>query len=160
MAYNSKQLLQQAMEAIQAQRLFFIQDVVDWLGVSKTTFYDHFKINSAELDTIKDALNTNRIRIKVSIRAKLAKGDKAAELLALYKLICTDEERKKLSMTDVNVNVTRDDMPAIDLGRLTKEQRAEFYRLYNLAKIPDSETIDIDHEEIDSGRHALGNGEG
>ena len=152
MAYNTKQLYDEAMEAINAHRLFFVEDVVDWLGISKPTFYDHFKVNSDEFNAIKDALRRQRIRIKVSIRAKFMQG-KGVELMALYKLICTDEERKRLSMSDVNVNVTRDDTPAIDLGRLTKEQRQQFYELYNLARIPDGEqTIDVDHEEIEPKR--------
>lgn len=155
MAYDHDKLFNEAMAAIQEHKLFFIEDVIAWLAVSKPTFYDHFKVNSDEFNSIKDAIGSNRIRLKVQIRAKLSQGKNAAELLALYKLICTDEERRRLSMTDVNINVKRDDMPEIDLGRLTKDERAQFYKLYNKARITDN-IIDIDHEELDGNRPALG----
>lgn len=159
MAYNTKELHKMALEAIEENRLFTIQDVVDYLGVSKATLYEHFKINSDEMNEIKQAIQQNKIRIKVSLRAKMARGDNPTAMLALYKLICTDEERRRLSMQDVNLNVTRDDMPAIDLGKLTKEERAQFYELYEKARITDrSETIDIDYEDADSNRKALGDG--
>ena len=37
--------------------------------------------------------------------AKLYKGDKAAELLALYRLICTPEERQNLNQSYIDHNV-------------------------------------------------------
>ena len=45
-------------------------------------------------------LEANKIRTKASIRNKLYKG-KGGDLIALYKMICTDEERKALSMSYV-----------------------------------------------------------
>ena len=49
-------------------------------------------------------------------------------------------------MTELRVSGSIDNQPGIDLGRLTREQRKQWYELYNLAKI--ETTIDIDHEEI------------
>ena len=46
----------------------------------------------------KELLETNKVKMKVHLRQKLSMGDKAAEILALYKLICSDEERKALQM--------------------------------------------------------------
>lgn len=160
MAKDPKQLFAKALVAIEENKLFFIEDVSAWLGIAKPTIYKHFKIGSNEMNAIKDALESNRIRVKVSLRAKLA-GGRGMEIVALYKLIGTDEERKRLSMTEVNVTNSTDGQPEIDLGRLTKEQRAAFYELYNLARIPGGEqTIDIDHEEIDSSGKALGEHKG
>ena len=41
-------------------------------------------------------IEQNKIKTKSAIRAKLFKGEKAAELLSLYRLICTNEERQML----------------------------------------------------------------
>jgi hypothetical protein len=56
----------------------------------------------------------------------------------------------------LKVSGSIDNSPGIDLGRLTREQRQQWYELYNLAKIPRDNTIDIDHEEIN--QNALGDG--
>ena len=42
-------------------------------------------------------LDHNKIKTKSSIRAKLYKSEKAAELLALYRLIATPEEHRLLN---------------------------------------------------------------
>lgn len=104
MAYDRGKIFVKAKENIVKHRLFFIDDVISYAGISKQTFYDFFKVDSDELDDIKELLNKNRVEVKVAIRQKLFKGDKAAELLALYKLICTDEERKALSMNYTEVD--------------------------------------------------------
>jgi len=50
-------------------------------------------------------LEVNRTELKVSMRSKWYKSNAPALQMALMKLICTDEERIKLSMTH-NVNDT------------------------------------------------------
>lgn len=97
MAYNRKKIFEQAKEAIEKNNLFFIEDVVAWLPISKPTFYEFFPLESNELNTIKDLLNINKTKTKSAIRAKLFKSDKAGELLALYRLICTPEEHRLLN---------------------------------------------------------------
>lgn len=104
MAYDRNKILVKVKENIVKHRLFFIDDVVAYCGISKPTFYDFFKVDSDDFNDIKELLDKNKVEVKVSIRQKLFKGDKAAELLALYKLICTDEERKALSMNYTEVD--------------------------------------------------------
>ena len=79
----------------------------------------------------EELLNKNRVEVKVAIRQKLFKGNKAVELLALYKLICTDEERKALSMnyTDITSEgkqiqptiIVADQSTADNLAKLHKQ---------------------------------------
>ena len=103
MTYDKTKILKQAKEAIDKHKLFFIEDIVAFLPLSKPTFYDFFPLDSNELNDIKGMLEENKIKVKVSIRSKLHKGNKAPELIALYKLICTDAERKALSMQQIEV---------------------------------------------------------
>jgi len=66
------------------------------------TFYEHFPPNSNELNTIKEMLDENKMKAKAVIRAKLMKSEKAAELLALYRLICTREEHQLLNQSYID----------------------------------------------------------
>jgi hypothetical protein len=97
MAYNKAKLYEQAKEAITKNNLFFVEDIVAFIPCTKPTFYDYFKVDSNEFNTLKDLLEQNKIKTKSAIRAKLFKGEKAAELLSLYRLICTNEERQMLN---------------------------------------------------------------
>ena len=98
MAYEKSEILQVAIKAIEDHSLYFTEDVIAYVPCSRSTFYDYFPDSSDELDIIKAHLNENKIKMKVQLRQKLSKGEKAAEILALYKLICSDEERKALQM--------------------------------------------------------------
>src|SRR5690554_4067383 len=98
MAYDTKDLYERALMEIDNNNLFFVEDVVAYLGIAKSTFYDHFPEGSNESDDIKDRLNKNKMRTKVSIRSKLHKSTSPTGLLALYKLLATDDERRALAM--------------------------------------------------------------
>ena len=102
MAYDKKKIYEQAAEAIKKNNLFFVEDIVAFLPCSKPTFYEFFPPDSNELNTLKDLLDDNKIKTKSSIRSKLWKSNKAAELLALYRLIATPEEHKKLNQSYVD----------------------------------------------------------
>lgn len=102
MKYNKKDIFENAKKAINDNNLFFNEDIVAFLPCGRSWFYDNFKDGSDEMDTIKELLEKNKIKTKSGIRAKLYKGSKAAELLALYRLICTPEERKMLNQSYID----------------------------------------------------------
>jgi hypothetical protein len=97
MAYKTKELLKKAIDAIQEKKLFFIEDIITMLPCDKTTFYRHFRVGGEELDMIKAELEKNRVAIKTSMRKKWFESSNPTLQIALMKLICTDEERKKIS---------------------------------------------------------------
>jgi hypothetical protein len=108
MAYDKNKIFEKSKEVIVKHKLFFIEDIVSFLPCSKPTFYDYFKLGSNELNELKMLLEANRVELKVSMRSKWYKSNAPALQMALMKLICTDEERKKLSMQySENKNVTR-----------------------------------------------------
>jgi hypothetical protein len=102
MAYDQKAIYEQAQEQIKKNNLFFIEDIVAFIPCDKTTFYRFFPVDCNEYNTLKALLEENRVKTKSAIRSKLFKGSKASELLALYKLICTDQERDALMMQKVD----------------------------------------------------------
>ena len=106
MAYDRKKIFEQAKEVIVKHKLFFIEDIVAFLPISKPTFYDYFPIDSNEINELKELLETNRTELKVSMRSKWYKSNAPALQMALMKLIATPDELRKLSMnhTDLTTN--------------------------------------------------------
>lgn len=102
MAYNRDKIYKQALEAAEANNLFWIEDIVAWLPCDKTTFYRFFPTESNEYNNIKEILDQNKVKTKSEIRKKLFKSDKASELLALYRLIATEEEHKRLNQSYID----------------------------------------------------------
>ena len=102
MAYDKAKLYEQAKEAIEKNNLFFIEDIVAFIPCGRSWFYENFKDGTDEMDTLKEMLEQNKIKTKSGIRAKLWKSEKAAELLALYRLIATPEEHQKLNQSYID----------------------------------------------------------
>ena len=96
--YDRKKIFEQAKEVIEKHKLFFVEDIVSFLPISKPTFYDFFKPDSNEFNDIKDLLEKNRVEVKSAMRSKWFKSENPTLQVSLMKLICTDDERKKLSM--------------------------------------------------------------
>ena len=117
MAFDRDKLYQQAETAIKENNLFFIEDIIAFIPCSKQTFYDYFSVGSDEMDNLKGLLEQNKIRTKSAIRAKLYKSPKASELLALYRLICTPEERKMLNQNYIELTGKdgKDLLPKIEI---------------------------------------------
>jgi len=97
MAHDKNKIYHQAQEQIKNNNLFFIEDIVAFLPCDKTTFYRFFPVDCNEYNHIKSLLDENKVKTKSAIRSKLFKSQKAAELLALYRLICTPEEHQLLN---------------------------------------------------------------
>jgi hypothetical protein len=99
MAYDRKKIFEQAKEMIVKHKLFFMDEVPDFLPCSRSTFYDFYPDASDELDTLKSLISINKTQIKTSMRSKWYKSNAPALQLALMKLIATPDELRKLSMT-------------------------------------------------------------
>ena len=102
MAYDKKKIYKQAEEAITKNNLFFIEDIVAFLPISKKTYYEYFPLESNESNTLKELLEANKVKTKSSIRAKLYKSGKSSELIPLYRLIGTLEEKRALNQSYVD----------------------------------------------------------
>ena len=105
MAYDTKVLFEKAKTEIVSKRLIFIEEVATFIGINKTTFYDHFPIDSNEINELKKLIEDNKITLKTSMRKKWYDSDNASLQMGLMKLIGTGEELRRLSM---NHNVTEE----------------------------------------------------
>jgi len=123
MAYDKDEIYKKAEEAVRTNNLFFIEDIVAWLPCGKTTFYEFFPLESDELNALKELLEENKVKTKSSIRAKLYSGSKAAELLALYRLICTPDERRSLNQSYIDHTSKGKNINSgnVDLSKLSTE---------------------------------------
>jgi hypothetical protein len=113
-AYDTKELEKKALKVIEAENLVFIHEVASFMNISKVTFYEH-KLN--ELNSLKDALEANKEKMKKGLRKKWYDNDNATTQIALYKLIGTQEETERINSQKVdiggelsiNVNFASDD---------------------------------------------------
>jgi hypothetical protein len=121
MAYDRKKIFLQAKEQIVSKRLIFVEEVVAFIGISKPTFYDYFKVDSNEFNELRELIETNKISLKTSMRKKWYDSDNATLQMGLMKLIATPEEHRKLSQTFVdsenvtkNINITEEEIKKIN----------------------------------------------
>ena len=124
MEWNTKKLLEKALEEIEKDdNILFIEDVVAACGVSKKTFYKYIVKDSEEYREIWDKIQENRIEVKKYIRLKLRLSGKAAELLSLYRMICTDEERRAINQQYVEMSGQMDNKVQIEFVGSGKGKR-------------------------------------
>lgn len=124
MEWNTKKLLEKALEEIEKDdNILFIEDVVAACGVSKKTFYKYIVKDSEEYRDIWDKIQDNRIEVKKYIRLKLRLSGKAAELLSLYRMICTDEERRAINQQYVEMSGQMDNKVQIEFVGSGKGKR-------------------------------------
>ena len=97
MAYDRVKIFEQAKEVIVKHKLFFMDEVPDFLPCSRSTFYDFFPDGSDELDTLKSLISVNKTHIKTSMRSKWYKSDNPTLQVALMKIIATDDEAHRLN---------------------------------------------------------------
>lgn len=118
MAYDRKKIFEQAKEMIVKHKLFFVEDIVSFLPISKTTFYEYFTPDSNETNVLKELLEQQRVTLKVGMRSKWYKSDNPTLQVSLMKLICTDDERKKLSMHQAEEVIIDDKITEIKITRV------------------------------------------
>lgn len=118
MSYDTKQLEQEALDAIEKYRLFFIEDVVVYVSCSRATFYNH---GLDKLDTIKEALAKNKIDIKVSMRNKWFLSESATLQVALMKMIATDDEAHRLNGSRQEIR----HQGAVPIGKMSEEAKKQ-----------------------------------
>jgi len=129
MAYDKAKIYEQAKEVTVKNKLFFIEDIVAFLPISKKTFYEYFPIESDESNELKELLQINKTELKVGLRKKWYISDNATLQMALMKLICSDEERKMLSMNHTDITTNGKDIVSKYSDWTPEQIRAEIQRL-------------------------------
>jgi DNA-binding transcriptional regulator YbjK len=94
MAYSKKKLEELALKAIKKEKLTWHDEVVAFLPCSRATYYNK---GLDKLDTIKDAINENKLSMKAQMKHKWFKSENATLQIALMKMIANDDEWDKLN---------------------------------------------------------------
>ena len=114
MSQNEKQTMEakrtkiyeQAIKVAETNKCFFIDQVVSFLPIVKSTFYDYFPVGSNESNSIKEILDKNKVEVKSAMYNKWFKSDNATLQIALMKLIASEEEAHRLNGTNMKVDAT------------------------------------------------------
>lgn len=131
LTWDKEKGLKLTLDLIYTHDLVYVSDVLAFVPFNHDTYYRLFPTGSLESELIKVALNKNKVDIKLAIRGKLFKSQKAAELIPLYRLMATREEIGLLSMTTTENKVTiKDDVETMTAEELDAEiERLEKQRL-------------------------------
>lgn len=143
MAYDKADLEKQALAAIKEHKLVFLSEVVSYLPCSEATFYNH---KLGELESIKKAIEQNRINEKVGLRKKWRQSDNPTVQIALYKLVSSEEEAHRLNGSKRELEVVDkteyDDMTLEEL----REKRKYFERIASRAGAGEDSEIGSEEE--------------
>ncbi len=103
MAYDREKIFEQALEVIETQDVVTIDELSLYLPISLRTIYEW---GLHESQDIKDAINKVKVRLKGGMRRNWRKSDNPALQIAEYKLMATDEEIEKITVSKVKQDTT------------------------------------------------------
>ena len=109
MEAKKAKIYKQALEVAEQKKCFFIDQLLAFLPIVKSTFYDYFPVDSNESNSIKAILEKNRVDVKSAMYNKWFKSDNPTLQIALMKLIATDEEAHRLNGTRQQLDLTSTD---------------------------------------------------
>lgn len=135
--YDKASMKKMALDAIKKYRLFFIDDLWAYVPYSRALFY---KKNLYKDEEIIEAIMNSKITTKGELRKKWRDNFNPTTSIALYRLICSDEEREALSYNKTEVTGAKGEplfpkMEAIDISMLTDEEKAVLLKVSRHTKI-------------------------
>jgi hypothetical protein len=95
--YDKSKIFKQAQELATKHKLLFVQDIIDFLPLSTSTFYEYFPAESEQMEILRKILDENKVAIKASLRARWYHSDNATLQMALYRLTATADEHRVLN---------------------------------------------------------------
>ena len=125
MAYDTQELLKKAVKAIPKEGYYFFEDVYVHLGISVSTFYEHFPKDSKDYKQIADLLQQNAVNTKHKMRNKWYKSDNATLQVALMKMIGSDEDRKRLTKTHQDITTDGEKIQSVQVQVVNSKDAIE-----------------------------------
>lgn len=122
--------IEKALRVIDEYKLFFVTDIPTYLGISTARFY---QLELEKVEGIKEALEKNKVDIKVGLRKKWWESDNTTAQILLFKLVANDDERKRVSQQYNDITTTGEKIQSVnmfatmsddDLTKLGKELNA------------------------------------
>lgn len=100
--------LEESKKLIVEHNLLFFDDVVALLAISNSAFYAMFPSGCDEHKELSILIDNNKIKKKLKIREDFENSTDIKAKIALYKLIGTSEERKRLCSTYLELSGDKD----------------------------------------------------
>ncbi len=135
--YTNPIMKKASLEAIVKYRLMFLEEVFAYVPFGRATFFKR-KLHLDE--DIKEAINNIRIVTRAGLRKKWYDTFNPTTQIALYRLICTKEERDNLSITRHEVTgengaaLLPSSIEDIDLSKLTEEEKSLLLKISRTKK--------------------------
>lgn len=102
-----KQLEENCITLIEKRNITFVDELFIFTDVQPSIFFD-YELNKSQ--KIKDQIEINRSKLKKELREKWLESTNATLNVALYKLVCSEEERKSLSSSSSTKNAQTNDI--------------------------------------------------
>ena len=112
--YNKREILESILSSSN-ESIFFVGDMCTEVGISRATFYNLFPAGTKNNKLIMQKISKNRFLTRKGLQKKWFDSNNATLQLALYKLIATDEERKRLSSTYIEIKDNDNIKPKLTL---------------------------------------------
>lgn len=107
---SKEEVLEKCLKALKKNtNAVTLSDMFSAIPYHKDTFYNYIKVGSPDYNKVIEALEENKVNLKYRIRDRLLDSNQATALIALYKLVGTDEERVALSNVNVKKEEQKDD---------------------------------------------------
>lgn len=103
MQYNADDIFNQALEVISNEPINTISDLVCFLPIGSSWFYERFPADSEKMEAIKKAIDKRKVERKSKMRNAWEKSDNPTLQVAAYKLAADDNELERLSVA-INKN--------------------------------------------------------
>ena len=104
MALDTEQMESECIEAIEANKLTFINEIFAFVPFCSSTFYDKGLEKS---ESIKRLLDKHRISTKIKLKKRWEDSENATLQIGLYKLIGTTDEVHRLSGTRQEIDTNQ-----------------------------------------------------
>jgi len=97
MAFNKTKIYKLSLKLIVEKECLDIRELIALLPCQTTCFYSFFPADSKESETIKEMINTNKVKACGGLKRKWIKSENATLQIAAYKLMGEDEEVHRLN---------------------------------------------------------------
>ena len=126
MAHKKEDMIKLSLDAIEDNNLVFVTEIFAFVPFSQATFYNH-KLEG--LESIKKALDDNRVKTKSQMRKKWLESTNATLQIALYKLLATPEEYDRLIQQKLDHTTAGEKLPEITINVTRPNTEAEIKKL-------------------------------
>lgn len=131
MRQGYKNIIENAIKASKNEENHFIVDVIAEIGISNVTFYKYIPNKSEAYKEIMENIIKNRVRTKKEMRKNWKTNGHPTLQVSLMKLIGTDEERKALSRSHIDIESGGEKIQhAFDISKLSTDTLLELSKLY------------------------------